>query len=629
MKYWNRNIILICMLLGFTLSITAQTKVRFAVLTDIHLREGESTPTQDLINSVNQINHTDSIDFILVTGDIADEGDHASLLNAKKELDKLIRPYYIVMGNHDTKWSESGCTDFKNIFGYERFELNYKGYKFLGFNSGPIIRMALGHVAPEDIDWLKQKLEKNGANGEPVFLVTHYPMLPDDVDNCFDVTDMVRNYSVRAFIGGHYHTNHLFYYDGIPGIINTSDLRGKNKVGAYNELDITGDSLIVYKHWIGKDRKRWTAISIKNNLYDKEPGSKAQRPDYSVNTEYPDVKEEWKNESRVGIYGSPAIYKNRVFTTDNIGRVICYDLKTGNKQWVYNCKSRIIGTPAVSKGIVVTGATNNKIYGIDAQSGSLLWTIDTEAPVLGAVKIVNGIAYIGASDHCMRAIDIKRGVTIWKYSGVKGYIETMPLVTSDKVIFGAWDNTLYALNRADGTEEWKWNDCHPGMHYSPAAVWPVSAHGKVFIADPQRALSAIDLQTGKTIWRTLRSKVRETVGLSADNQRIYSKTMNDSIVCYSAIADIPQELWATNVGFGYEHAPSMQEEKGGIVFGSTKSGLIFALDGKTGKVFWKHKIGNTLINTVVPISKTEVLFTNEDGTVGMLKINKQVYSNKK
>src|SRR5574344_2398463 len=110
MKYWNRNIILICMLLGFTLSITAQTKVRFAVLTDIHLREGESTPTQDLINSVNQINHTDSIDFILVTGDIADEGDHASLLNAKKELDKLIRPYYIVMGNHDTKWSESGCT---------------------------------------------------------------------------------------------------------------------------------------------------------------------------------------------------------------------------------------------------------------------------------------------------------------------------------------------------------------------------------------------------------------------------------------------------------------------------------------------------------------------------------------
>jgi outer membrane protein assembly factor BamB len=598
-------------------------------LTDIHLREGAMAPTRDLRNAIEQINKTDSIDFILVTGDIADEGDKASLRNAKEELDKLVRPYYIVMGNHDTKWSESGCTDFKNIFGYERFELNYKGYLFLGFNSGPIIRMALGHVAPEDLDWLKQKLDKNGVTGKPVFLVTHYPMLPDDVDNCFDVTDVVRNYPVKAFIGGHYHSNRLFNYDGIPGIINRSTLKGNAKAGGYNEFDITADSMIVYEHKIGMQRIRWAAISLRNKVYSKEPGSKALRPDYSVNAKYADVKEEWKKESRVGIYGSPAVYKNMVYTADNIGRIICYNLKTGERLWTFNCKSRVLGTPAAAKGVVVTGSTNNKIYGIDARSGELLWAITTEAPVLGAVKIVDGIAYIGASDHCMRAINIKDGTVIWKYNGVKGYIETMPLITSDKVIFGAWDNTLYALNRTDGTEVWKWNDCHPGMHYSPAAVWPVSAQGKVFIADPQRALSAIDLKTGKTIWRTLRSQVRETVGISADNERIYSKTMNDSIVCYSAISNVPEELWASNVGFGYEHAPSMQEEKDGIVFGSTKSGLIFALDGKTGKVFWKYKVGNTLINTVVPVSKTEVLFTNEDGTVGKLRINKKVYSNKK
>ena len=39
--------------------------------------------------------------------------------------------------------------------------------------------------------------------------------------------------------------------------------------------------------------------------------------------------------------------------------------------------------------------------------------------------------------------------------------------------------------------------------------------------------------------------------------------MNDSIVCYAAQGDTPRELWATNVGFGYEHAPSMQVEKEG------------------------------------------------------------------
>ena len=77
--------------------------------------------------------------------------------------------------------------------------------------------------------------------------------------------------------------------------------------------------------------------------------------------------------------------------------------------------------------------------------------------------------------------------------------------------------------------------------FSPAAVWPVAADGKVFITDPERAMTAIDLETGETIWRTKRSMVRETIGLSEDQKRIYSKTMNDSIVCYSTKVTAPHQ----------------------------------------------------------------------------------------
>ena len=95
--------------------------------------------------------------------------------------------------------------------------------------------------------------------------------------------------------------------------------------------------------------------------------------------------------------------------------------------------------------------------------------------------------------------------------------------------------------------------------------------------------------------------------------------MNDSIVCYAAQGDTPRELWATNIGFGYEHAPSMQVEKEGVMFGSTKEGLIFALEAATGKVLWKHKTGNSLISTVVPLDNNRVLFTATSGETGMLK----------
>ena len=113
--------------------------------------------------------------------------------------------------------------------------------------------------------------------------------------------------------------------------------------------------------------------------------------------------------------------------------------------------------------------------------------------------------------------------------------------------------------------------------------------------------------------------VRESIGISEDGNRIYAKTMQDSVVCYSAQENQPKEIWATSLAFGYEHNPSMLIEKDGIVFGSTKNGLIFAVDSQTGKVLWKHKVGNSLINTVLPIDKKRVLFTAASGEAGMIE----------
>lgn len=599
-----------------------QAVFRFAQLTDIHLSPNNPNPTEDLLRSIAQINATDSIDFVLVTGDIAEEGDRATMEKVKSCLDLLKVKYYVVLGNHETKWSDSGCTAFGEIFGGERFEFEHKGFLFLGFNSGPLMRMAYGHVVPQDIRWMTETMDRYNAGNsrpdKPVILVTHYPMTEGDVDNWYEVTDAVRPYNIRLFIGGHYHRDRDLRYDGIPGILMRSNLRDKDEKPGYGIYEITEDSILVYTQRIGEPKRQWAAFSLTDSYYDRN--GKAQKyPDFSVNKEYAQVQEQWIVQTGAGIYCSPAVEKDKVFVGDDLGRLTAYALKNGKKLWSFQSGKRIVGTPAVSEGIVVFGSADCKIYGLDAQNGNLLWTVEAAEPVLGAVTIENSIAYIGASDHTFRAVNIRTGEVKWAFAGVRGYIETKPLVTDNKVIFGAWDNTLYALNKADGKELWKWTGGLTRMHFSPAAVWPVAADGKVFITDPQRAMTAIDIETGNTVWRTFQSMVRETIGLSEDKERIYSKTMNDSIVCYSTKGDQPHKLWASNVGFGYEHAPSMQVEKNGVVFGSTKEGLIFALEATTGKVLWKHKIGNSLISTVVPLDNNRVLFTATSGETGMLK----------
>lgn len=599
-----------------------QAVFRFAQLTDIHLSPNNPNPTEDLLRSIAQINATDSIDFVLVTGDIAEEGDRTTMEKVKSCLDLLKVKYYVVLGNHETKWSDSGCTAFGEIFGGERFEFEHKGFLFLGFNSGPLMRMAYGHVVPQDIRWMTETMDRYNAGNsrpdKPVILVTHYPMTEGDVDNWYEVTDAVRPYNIRLFIGGHYHRNRDLRYDGIPGILMRSNLRDKDEKPGYGIYEITEDSILVYTQRIGEPKRQWAAFSLTDSYYDRN-GKAEKYPDFSVNKEYAQVQEQWIVQTGAGIYCSPAVEKDKVFVGDDLGRLTAYALKNGKKLWSFQSGKRIVGTPAVSEGIVVFGSADCKIYGLDAQNGNLLWTVEAAEPVLGAVTIENGIAYIGASDHTFRAVNIRTGEVKWAFAGVRGYIETKPLVTDNKVIFGAWDNTLYALNKADGKELWKWTGGLTRMHFSPAAVWPVAADGKVFITDPQRAMTAINIETGNTVWRTFQSMVRETIGLSEDKERIYSKTMNDSIVCYSTKGDQPHKLWASNVGFGYEHAPSMQVEKNGVVFGSTKEGLIFALEATTGKVLWKHKTGNSLISTVVPLDNNRVLFTATSGETGMLK----------
>lgn len=599
-----------------------QAVFRFAQLTDIHLSPNNPNPTEDLLRSIAQINATDSIDFVLVTGDIAEEGDRTTMEKVKSCLDLLKVKYYVALGNHETKWSDSGCTAFGEIFGGERFEFEHKDFLFLGFNSGPLMRMAYGHVVPQDIRWMTETMDRYNAGNsrpdKPVILVTHYPMTEGDVDNWYEVTDAVRPYNVRLFIGGHYHRNRDLRYDGIPGILMRSNLRDKDEKPGYGIYEITEDSILVYTQRIGEPKRQWAAFSLTDSYYDRN-GKAEKYPDFSVNKEYAQVQEQWIVQTGAGIYCSPAVEKDKVFVGDDLGRLTAYALKNGKKLWSFQSGKRIVGTPAVSEGIVVFGSADCKIYGLDAQNGNLLWTVKAAEPVLGAVTIENGIAYIGASDHTFRAVNIRTGEVKWAFAGVRGYIETKPLVTDNKVIFGAWDNTLYALNKADGKELWKWTGGLTRMHFSPAAVWPVAADGKVFITDPQRAMTAIDIETGNTVWRTFQSMVRETIGLSEDKERIYSKTMNDSIVCYSTKGNQPHKLWASNVGFGYEHAPSMQVEKNGVVFGSTKEGLIFALEAATGKVLWKHKTGNSLISTVVPLDNNRVLFTATSGETGMLK----------
>ena len=634
----------------------------FALLTDTHISTSNPKPMEDLQRSIADINRNPDIEFVVVTGDLTESGDRASIQAIKAALDQLRVPYYAASGNHETTWSESGVMDFTRVFGDSRFAFSHAGAYFIGFNSGPVIRMADGHVAPQDIAWLKHNLDSVSAAGSstPIFVFTHYPLRNGDVDNWYEVTDVLREHNVQCVMGGHYHRNLIFDCDGITDVLNRSNLRGNDTINGYSIISVT-DSIRFYERTPsplggeaigyrleakGEDQTSpsfrkgsgvgcWLTLPYGTKTYG--PSDQTLRPDFSVNKQYPKVTRAWHKSLKGGLYSTPVTDGENLYIGDDVGTFYCLDLKTGDTKWTFDTGMRIVGSPAVADGVVVFGSANYNIYGLDTKTGKPRWTFTTNQAVMGAATIHEGVAYIGGGDGRMFAFDLKTGALKWSFNELKNYVLTRPLVYNDKLYFGAWDTYLYALHLKDGSLAWKWSNGKSNPKLSPASVWPVAADGKIFITAPDRYFTCLDAETGAEVWRTKEYKVRETVGLSEDGKTVYSKCMWDTVVAISTQYPIshsshserpigetpsnsPTPLWTSHAGFGYEHNPAMPLEKDGTLWVSTKNGLLLGMDAKTGKVLWRHKIGNSILNTPLPLSGKECIFTSSEGTITRIRV---------
>jgi hypothetical protein len=46
--------------------------------------------------------------------------------------------------------------------------------------------------------------------------------------------------------------------------------------------------------------------------------------------------------------------------------------------------------------------------------------------------------------------------------------------------------------------------------------------------------------------------------------------------------------------------------------------MFVALKAENGAILWKHKFRNTIVATVTPLNKNELIFTTHDGVIGRL-----------
>lgn len=589
---------------------------RFIHISDTHIGSPNGPAEEDLRRTVRDINQMSGIAFVIVTGDITELGTDKELALAKQILDSLKPRYYIIPGNHDTGWSESGGVGFISTFGSDKFQFDHNGIRFIGCASGPYVRMSDGHVPRNAIVWLDSLLAKTPKD-QPIIFANHYP-IDNSLDNWYEITDRLRRRNTLLIICGHGHANKAFSFEDIPGVMGRSNLRARANVGGFNLVDVRSDSIIYTEKRPGEDSLRvWTKLRTSRRYDTTEV---FQRPSYTINRQYGFVKPRWTFSSDANVISTPAVAGNLVIFGNQNGEVTAVSISDGKRKWSFKTAGAVYSSAAVQNNRLVLGSGDGHVYCLNATNGRLNWKTKTGAAVLGSPVINGDTIFIGGSDRHFMALDIRNGKPFWKFNGIEGPVVSTPLLYGSTVIFGAWDKHLYALNRNNGSLLWKWNPGFQVINFSPASCIPVAHDGVVYVVTPNRTISAIDAVTGATLWQNNETRVRESIGISEDGKYVYGKTMQDTVVAYATSRSAQRPAWLLNAGFGYEHVPSMLVEKEGRVFFGTRNGVVYSMDPLQQKIIWAHKIDNSMVNTVNVLNSKQIITATMDGKVTLLEV---------
>ncbi len=228
-------------------------------------------------------------------------------------------------------------------------------------------------------------------------------------------------------------------------------------------------------------------------------------------------------------------------------------------------------------------ASAQHVYAVRLSDGGELWRYPVKAegtrqfyaaPALTSNDLLIAGDYVGV----VVAINIKNGQEVWRATtGAK--IIASPVVVDDTVLVASADGILYAYDLS-GVQKWTYKTEQP--------IWAkaVSDGKNVFIAGLDHQIHALDLATGKMLWKTdLGAAAMDAPTLSLD--MLFTATLSNEIIAIKASdgsvawrKDLPNHLWTR---------PRAVE--GSLFFGDM-AGTIYALSAADGSQQWSLSLGD-------------------------------------
>lgn len=257
---------------------------------------------------------------------------------------------------------------------------------------------------------------------------------------------------------------------------------------------------------------------------------------------------------QAGGYANHAMH--HIMVSDNLKEIWSTQFGTGSDN-----DTRIIATPVAAGGSVFTIDAETAVSRLDIKTGDEIWRInltpadEEDGLVSGGLAYDNGVIYVSTGFAEVIAVNGKDGKILWRKS-LTAPLHSAPTVRGGRLFVVSVENKLYALNAKTGETLWT----HSGLSETASLLGgasPAVDSGVVVAAYTSGELVALKVDTGRVLWQDTLTAIRRT-----------------DIV--STLAQI-------------RGRPIIDR---GLVIAVSHSGMMAAIDLRTGGRIWDREIGS-------------------------------------
>lgn len=170
------------------------------------------------------------------------------------------------------------------------------------------------------------------------------------------------------------------------------------------------------------------------------------------------------------MFSPPAVAGDQVIVASCSGSVFSLDRSDGAFVWTYDARQdggrpEFHGTSIVTEDTIVIASDDRRaegighVYALDRRSGEPRWRRKFDVGVMTEMTLVEGVVYFATLREQVVALELSNGKTAWTFKagepGERFFATSTPLVTADRVHFGAIDGVLHALDRKTGKPVWQ------------------------------------------------------------------------------------------------------------------------------------------------------------------------------